>query len=284
MILVTGATGLVGRLLVAELLSSGAKVQAASRDPSAALPAGVDVVAADLHEPENLRPHLAGVEAVFLNPRAVGEHAAEIAALAAESGVRRLVALSAMNIDEPLDHQPSRLAGDRNKEVEDAVVGSGVSWTSLRPSSFASNTARAFGPQMFAGDVIRYVYAGFEESLIDERDIAAIAARALTSDDLAGRRLELTGPQSLSHAAQVQTIGTVLGRALRFEEVPPEVMAGQLAQRGMPRPFVDALFARYARHLDKPQHPPTGVVEQVLGRPARRYAEWVADNAVAFGG
>jgi uncharacterized protein YbjT (DUF2867 family) len=284
MILVTGATGLVGRLLVAELLGAGAKVRAVTRDPSASALPGVDLVAAEPQQPETLRPHLEGVEAVFLNPRAVGERAADIAALAARSGVRRLVALSAMNIDEPLDHQPSRLAGDRNKEAEEAVVGSGVSWTSLRPSAFASNTARAFGPQVRAGDVVRYVHAGFEEALIDERDIAAVAARALTSDELAGQRLELTGPQSLSHAAQVETIGAVLGRPLRFQEVPPALAAEQMVRGGMPQAFVDALFARYSRHLDKPQYQPTGVVERVLGRPARRYAEWVAEHAATFGG
>lgn len=285
MILVTGATGLVGRLLIGELLRDGVPVRAASRTPdSAGLPDGVEVVLADPAVPDTMAAALAGVEAVFVHPRAVGEHATELAALAREQGVQRLVALSALNIDDPLAEQPSRFTGDRNKEAEEAVAGSGLAWTSLRPSSFASNTARAFGPQVRAGDVVSYVYAGFEESLIDERDIAAIAARALVSDELAGRRLDLTGPQSLSHAQLVATIGEVLGRPLRFQEVPPGVARDQMVSRGMPAAFVDALMARYARHLAKPQYPPTSVVQDILGWPARSYAGWVRDHAAAFQG
>ncbi|MFL6115580.1 MAG: nucleoside-diphosphate sugar epimerase, partial [Catenulispora sp.] len=116
-----------------------------------------------------------------------------------------------------------------------------------------------------------YVYPTFEESWIDERDLAAVAACALLDDDLVGRRLGLTGPQSLSHAQGLSTIGAVLGRTLRFEEI-----------HQMPGPFGAALMERYARHLDKPHFPATGEVAAVLGRPALTYAEWVAAHADAF--
>ena len=271
-ILVTGATGLVGRLLVDELIGRGAEVRAATRRPEAAgLPDGV-----------TLSDDLDGVEAVFLHPRAVGDFGGFLAE-ARRHGVRKVVALSAMNVDDPPAEQPSRIAGDRNTEAEAAAVTSGLRWTSLRPSAFASNTARAFGPQVRAGDVVRYVYAKFEESPIDERDLAAVAAHALLAGDVDGRRLELTGPQSLSHEAMVSTIGAVIGRPLRFEEIPPAAAIEQMAAAGLPRAFVTGLMERYARHQDKPQHPATDVVATVLGRPARTYAEWVASNAAAFG-
>jgi len=270
-ILVTGATGLVGRLLVEELIGRGADVRAATRRPeTAGLPEGV-----------TLGGGFEGVDAVFLHPRAVGDYD-EFLAEARWHGVRKVVALSAMNVDDPLEEQPSRQAGDRNKEAEAAAVASGLSWTSLRASTFASNTARAFGPQVRGGDVVRYVYATFEEAPIDERDLAAVAARALTGDEQDGRRLELTGPQSLSHEAMVSIIGTVLGRPLRFEEIPPAAAIEGMTAAGMPRGFVTALMERYARHQDKPQHPTTGVVATVLGRPASTYAQWVAANAEAF--
>ena len=285
MFLVTGATGTVGRPLIDALVNQGAKVRAVTHDPQAAnLPAGVEVVEGAMSRPDTIAPFLEGVSALFLHPRAVGLAAGELLALARERGVRRVVALSATNVDDPLDQQPSRYNGDRNKEVEDAAVTSGLAWVSLRASSFAANTLRTWGTQIRAGDVVRYPYANFVEALIHERDLAEVIAHALHSDDLVarrGRRLELTGPQSLTHQQLVATIGEVLGRSLRYQELPPEVAEQGMVQQGIPEAFVEALMARYAREVGQPA-PVTGEVERVLGRPARTYAEWVADHTVAF--
>jgi uncharacterized protein YbjT (DUF2867 family) len=155
---------------------------------------------------------------------------------------------------------------------------------SLRASSFAANTLRAWGAQIRAGDVVRYPYASFAEALLHERDLAAVAARALRSDDLVarrGRRLELTGSRSLTHRRLVTITGEVLGRSLRYQELPPEVVKQNMIQHGLPEAFVDALMARYAREVGQAA-PVTGEVERILGRPARTYAEWVADHADAF--
>jgi uncharacterized protein YbjT (DUF2867 family) len=282
MILVTGATGTVGRPLIEVLSTAGADIRAVIRKGQAAgLPAHVEVVVGDLSRPDTIAPALRGVTALFLHPRAVADAAFELVALAREQGVQRVVALSAINIDDPLDQQPSRYNGDRNKEAEQAAVASGLEWVSLRPSSFASNTLQAWGAQIRAGDVVRYVYAAFEESLLDERDLAAVGARALLSDDLLGRRLRLSGPQSLSHAEMVATIGEVIGRPLRFQEVEPEVLKRGMIANGFSEPFVDALLARYAREVGQAA-PVTGEVAQIRGRPAHSYAEWVADHADAF--
>jgi uncharacterized protein YbjT (DUF2867 family) len=284
MILVTGATGTIGRHLITTLLTGAdgtgtggpATVRAVTRDPAAAgLPDGVETV-------PSVELGLTGADALFLHPRVAGDRPAEIVELARQRGVRKVVVLCAMNVDDPLEHQPSRLTGDRNKEIEQAAIAGGLRWTSLRASSFASNTTRAFGPQVRFGDVVRYPFRGFEESLVDERDLAEVAARALRGEDLDGRVLELTGPQSLTHGEQVAVLGAVLGRTLRFEEVPAGAAAAQMIARGMPEPFVTALMERYARHLDQPQHPPTDVVEKILGRPARTFAQWIAAHRAAF--
>lgn len=283
MLLITGATGAVGRHLVATLLAGGADVRAVSRHPGTArLPAGVEVVAADPSRPDTLDDALSGVTGLFLHPRAVGDAAYELVALARKAGVARVVALSAINVDDADAEQPSRYRGDRNREAEQAATGSGLSWTSLRASSFAGNTAQAWGGQLRAGDVVRYPYAAFQESLVDERDLAEVAARALTTDDLAGRRLRLTGPESTTHAGLVDIIGTVLDRPLRFDEVEPEVAVRGMVAAGQPEPFVAALMRRYARYARTPQHLPTDDIQQALGRPARTYAGWVADHADAF--
>lgn len=276
MILVTGATGTVGRPLVELLHTAGARVRALTRNGSAAgLPDGVDVVEAGAADA------LDDVVALFLHPRAVRD-AAELVTLARERGVRRVVALSAMNVDDDLAEQPSRFSGDRNKEAEDAAVTSGLEWTSLRPGAFAANTIGMFGAQLRIGDIVRYVYPNFAESPIHEQDIAEVAAQALLTDELVGRKLALTGPESLTHEEMVAVIGQVTGRRLRYEELPPQDVTQRMVAHGFPEPFVTALMARYAKHLDAPQHPPTGDVEKALSRPARTYAEWVADHATAF--
>ncbi|MDR8413116.1 NAD(P)H-binding protein [Nonomuraea sp. 3-1Str] len=283
MILITGATGTIGRLITERLSAEGVPVRAVSRSPEhAGLPAEVEIVRGDPARPDTMAAHFDGVEAVFLHPRTFGDTADRLLALAAERGVSKVVALSAMNIDDPFDLQPSRWRGDRNKEAEEAAVASGLAWTSLRAGSFAGNTAQAWGAQIRAGDVVRYVYATFRESLIDERDLAEVAVRALLTDELVGRRLELTGPQSLSHEEMVGVIASALGRPLRFEEIPAQVAARRLAGNGFPEPWAGALMARYAHYLGRDQNPVTGDVDRALGRPARTYAEWVAHHLSAF--
>jgi uncharacterized protein YbjT (DUF2867 family) len=285
MLLVTGSTGTVGRPLIDVLVDQGVKVRAVTRDPQAAnLHAEVEVVFGDPARPETIAPSLEGVTALFLHPRAVGLAAGELLALARQRGVQRVVALSAMNVDDPLDQQPSRYQGDRNREVEDAAVASGLAWVSLRASSFASNILRAWGAQLRAGDIVSYPYANFAEALLHEQDLAEVAARALGSDEPVarrGRRLELTGPQSLTHQQLVASIGEVLGRPLRYQEIPPEAAERGMIANGVPGSFVEALMARYARELAQAA-PVTGEVERILGRPARTYAQWVADHADAF--
>jgi uncharacterized protein YbjT (DUF2867 family) len=282
MILVTGATGTIGRPLIDLLLGEGAEVRAVTRNPPAAgLPADVEVVEGDPSRPGAIAPFLEGVTALFLHPRAVGLAAGELLALAREQGVKRVVVLSAINVDDDLAEQPSRYNGDRNKEVEDAAVGGGLEWVSLRPSSFATNTLLTWGAQIRAADVVRGPYATFAEAPIHERDLAGVGARALLTDELVGRRLELTGPQSLTHEEMVAIIGDVMGRPLRYEEIPPEAVKQGMVQRSFPEPFVEALMARYARGVGQPA-PVTGEVEKILGRPARTYAQWVADHADAF--
>jgi uncharacterized protein YbjT (DUF2867 family) len=264
MILVTGATGTIGRLLVHLLAAAGEPVRAVSRDLGrAGLPAGVDVVAAD-------RPDMFdGVSSVLLNPRAVGTTAAELLELAAAAGVRRVVALAAINVDDDPARQPSRFRGDLNREVEAAAVASGLEWVSLRPTEFTGNAAGLWAGPILAGDVVPAPYALSESAPIDERDVAAVAARALVGEIAPGSRLVLTGPRSLTKAEQVATIGEVLGR--------PLVLRGQ----GFPAGFVEALLAMQAAAVGRPA-PTTTTVADVLGRPAYTFAEWTADHVDAF--
>jgi len=201
--------------------------------------------------------------------------------LAAEHGVQRVVGLSAINVDDPLDQQPSRFQGDRNKEVEDAIASSGLPWVSVRAGAFAINISMVWAAQIRLGsNVVRGPYGSFAEAVIHEQDLAAVIAAALCDHTLAGR-IPVTGPQAPTYAQMVTTIGEVIGRPLRYEEISVTQSIEGMVSQGVPRPFVEALMARYARDIKKPVEISDNVA-QILGRPAKTYSEWVADHAAAF--
>src|ERR1700732_3608524 len=185
-IVVTGATGNVGRPLLADLVAAGAQARAVPRAPdTAGLPSGVEAVgsAADA---------LPGASAVFLNSRALGDDLPAVVAQCADAGVTKLVALSAINAADDFSRQPSRFRGDRNKEVEQLAVESGLAWVSLRPAVFATNFAGMWAAQIRAGDVVAGPYAAASQAPIVESDISAVAARALLTGDLVGQRFPST--------------------------------------------------------------------------------------------
>jgi uncharacterized protein YbjT (DUF2867 family) len=281
-ILVTGATGLVGRPLVKALLDAGAKVRAVTRNADeAAFPAAVRVVAGDPAAPESFAAALEGADGLFLHPRAVGLAAPKLLELARSAGVRRVVVLSATNVDEPLEDQPSRYNGDRNREVEAAAIASGLEWVSLRASYFATNALRTWGTQIAAHDTIFGPYAAMAEAPIDPADLGEIAARVLMTDLYRNCRLELTGPRSITNREMVETIGQVLLRPLRYVEVAPADAEKALVQQGLNPQFVAALIRRYEALAGKPA-PVSGDAAAVLGRPPRSFAEWAMKNIRAF--
>ncbi len=274
-IVVTGATGNIGRPLVQHLVNAGAKVRAVTRHPdAAALPAGAEA-ASDAAEA------LDGATAVFLNSRALGPQLADVIVLAARRGVGKLVALSAINADDDDTRQPSRYRGDRNRECEQLAVGSGVPWVSLRPSVFTSNFAGMWAAQIQAGDSVAGPYPSASTAPIADADVAAVAAHALLSDELVGQRLSLTGPQALTNAELVDTIATVLGRPLRYRELPAEAVRQRFIGIGFPAEFADAYMAMLVATVDTAALV-THDVEKILDRPATSFAQWVRDNSDLF--
>ena len=281
-ILVTGATGLVGHPLVQVLLDAGATVRAVTRNADEVVfPAAVRVVAGNPAVPESLGAAFEGVDGLFLHPRAVGLAAPKLLELAKAAGVGRVVVLSATNVDEALEDQPSRYNGDRNREVEAAAIASGLEWVSLRASYFATNALRSWGTQIAAHDTIFGPYAEMAEAPIDPADLGEIAARALLTDLYQNRRLELTGPRSITNREMVETIGQLLRRPLRYIEVAPADAQKAMVQQGLDPQFVAALIRRYASLAGKPALV-TGDAAAALGRPPRSFAEWAMKNIRAF--
>jgi uncharacterized protein YbjT (DUF2867 family) len=277
MYLVTGATGLIGRTLIDTLLAEGAEVRAVSRDPhNAGLPAGVETVA-----PEAIHAALKGVRGLFVHPRAAKDTIEELLRLGASQNVEKTVVMSAINLDDDPDDQPSRFNGDRNTEVERAVTGSGLPWVAVRPSSFAMNTLAMWRGQLTLGDTVRGPYAGFAEAVIHERDVSEVIARTLLDGSIVNRAIPITGPEALRLDQLVPIIGSVLGRPLRFEEVPAEMAEQGMIRNGLDERFVRALMARYQREMQRPATV-TDEVEKILGRPARTFATWVTDHKGAW--
>jgi uncharacterized protein YbjT (DUF2867 family) len=274
-IVVTGATGNVGRPLITELAEAGIEVRAITRRPDPSdFPPGVTPF-------DSATAALAGAAAVFLNSRALGEELTATVAAARDAGVRRLVALSAINADEDFSRQPSRFRGDRNTEVEQLTVDSGLEWVSLRPTVFASNFGGMWAPQLRGGDVVGGPYASASTAPIADRDISAVAARALLTDDLVGQRIPLTGPQSLTNTQVVEVIGTVLGRELTYLESPEDVVRQHFQGIGFSSEFADAYMTLLAETIDRPALV-THDVEKILDRPASTFAQWVSENRHLF--
>jgi len=281
-VLVTGATGRVGRAVVAELLLAGVPVRALARRPAtAALPAAVEVVAGDLTVPDSLDSALSGVGAVFLVWTAPPDTAAAVVDRLALRGRRVVLLSSPHQTPHPFFQQPNPMARF-HAELERLIVASGLEPTFIRPGMFASNTQFWWGAAIRDGDVVRWPYSEAETAPIDERDIGAVAARALYDDRHTGGDYVLTGPESLSHVEQVSAIGAAIGRQLRFEELSPEEFRRETAGR-WPGPVVEMLLAAWGATIGHEAFL-TSTVADIVGTPPRTFRQWAADHAHAFQG
>jgi uncharacterized protein YbjT (DUF2867 family) len=285
-ILVTGATGAVGRQVVSQLLAADVRVRAMARSPeSAALPRQVDVVRGDLTVPATLDRCLDGVDAVFLVWCAPATAVAPALARIARHA-RRIVFLSNLTVRDGIEEQAFPVT-TMHARIEREIEATGVRWTFLRPGAFAANARTWWAPQIRAGDVVRWPCPDAVTSPIHESDIAAVAVRALWEDGHAGAKYLLTGPQSLTQRDQVHTIGDAIGRPLRFDEIPPETARSEMAIMMSPS-IADMLIdawqnVEYAGSsaVGKPA-PVTSTVAEITGVPARSFHRWAVDHAVDF--
>jgi uncharacterized protein YbjT (DUF2867 family) len=284
-ILVTGATGFVGRNVVDQLLQAGVHVRALTRNPATAgLPTAAEVVQGDLTVPATLVPALDGIDRMYLFP--VEETAREVIALAKQAGVRRIVDLSAASVTVGLHTNP----------VEQAVEESGLEWTHVRPGGFMANMLQIWAPSIRAERVVRYPFADEPMNLIHEVDIAAVAAAALLENGHVGAAYTLTGPALITVREQVQAISEALGEIVHYEEVSRE-RARELmkAQGGFAAESADLLLGfidyggeeasgtdGYSDQDWSALMRPWPDVELVTGRPARSFAEWACDHVADF--
>ena len=278
MIVVTGATGNVGRPLVQALAESGRSVTAVSRHPVAA-PAGVRPVVADLARSGALGPALVGAEGLFLllggDLHAAAADQLHLVEQAVAAGVRRIVLLSTMGVvTRPFG--PTRIA---MRALEDEVRRSGLEWAVLRPGGFASN-ALWWADSVRTQQVVAAPFGDVGVPVLDPTDIADVAAACLLDDRHVGEVYELTGPEVISPRRQTDDIAAALGSPVRFHDLTraeakaamTQVMPAELADDTL-----DILGSPSAAELRVSPD-----VERVLGRAPRPFRDWAARNVAAF--
>ena len=227
--------------------------------------------------PESLDECLKGVDAVFLVWTAgPGTLAAAIERIAKH--VHRIVVLTSPHqTPHPFFQQPNPLAA-LHAEIERSVKASGVGWTILRPGMFAANALFWWAPQIRAGNVVRWPYANAPTAPIDELDIGAVAVRALLEAGHNGGDYVLTGPESLTQAEQVATIGEVIKRRLRYEEMSPEQARRELP---FPESVATMLLNAWKGAIGRPAYV-TSAVAEITGKTTRTFRDWVSDNSAEF--
>ena len=280
MILVTGASGNVGRHVVPGLLAESADVRAMTRDPSSrAWPDGVEIVRGDLSAAATLDAPLEGVDAVFLlwHQASAEDPAAAVGAIARHA--RRIVYVSSLTVDDGLEEQTHPMTVI-HADIERLIRRSGLEWTFLRAGRFATNSL-GWAPEIRGGDVVRLPNAAAGRSPIDPRDVAAVAVRALVDAGHAGATHVLTGPERLTEAAMVHVVGEVIGRTLHVEEVPPETARRELLDGGASPELADAALAYWAKLVAEPE-PVTRTVEEITGSPARTFRDWAMEHIDDF--
>lgn len=282
-VLVIGGTGNVGGHVVEQLAATGARFRVMSRNPDAAvLPLEVEVVRGDLAAPDTLGHALQDIDTVFLVWVAPPEAAAAAIKRIARQARRIVYLTSPLKTPHPFFQQPNP-ARQVAERIEQLIETSGAAWTFVRAGIFAGNARHFWGAQTRAGDVVRWPYLEAPTAPTDERDVAAAAVRALIEDGHVGAEYVVTGPQSLTQAEQIQTIGRAIGRPLRVEEMSPdEARSALVPVLGSPV-VTEMLLNAWAAAVGQPAFV-SSTFSELTGAPARTFLEWATDHAAEFRG
>lgn len=282
-LLISGATGMIGGLVVDALVEQGKSLVAMVRpgsDPGRlAGRAGVRVVEGDFDDPRSLERALQGVGRAFLvtnsSERTEGQQKAFVVA-AEEAGVQHLVKLSQLHA---AAGSPVRFLR-YHAAVEAAIEESGVPHTYVRPNLILQ-AYLPFAPLIQAG-VLQAPIEEARVSIVDAQDIAAVVAAALSENGHEGHTYDVTGPEALTHAELAAAFGEAAGHEVRFESVPPEAFLAAVEQMGMPAWQAEGLAEDYAHYGRGEAAGVSPDVERVTGRPARTVQDFAAEYAAAF--
>ena len=282
-VFVTGATGNVGAQVVRELQGRGVPVRAFVRDPDQAaqkLGGGVDLAVGDFADTASVRRALAGVERAFLTsadgPQKVEQETAVIDAAAA-AGVQRIVKGSTILAEAGSPLPPF----DWHGRIEEHLRRSAVPFVILQASFYMTNLLMSAAQIQTQGQLFAPAGAG-KIAMIDPRDVAAVAAVALTTDGHEGRTYVLTGPEAITYQQVAAHLSAATGRRIEFVDVPDEALRQGLVAAGMPDWLVQHLVALFPLLRQGAAAPTTDTVRALTGRAPRTFAEFARDHAALF--
>lgn len=274
-ILVIGAGGKVGSVVLKKLIKLGVLVRASSRNPeSREWPKEAEVVRADITKPDTMANALRGATKVFLYAKPEGIDGVVKEMVAAR--IRHVVLLSSAAAQ---SDDPNNLNAQRHLIVERAVLKSGIPYTFLRPGAFASN-ALYWSKQIREERRLRIPYPQSQLAPIHEADIADVAARALMHSGLEGAAPWLTGPESITQESEVKAIGEAIGREVRIDELSPDA-ALETMKTYMPSVSAEVVLDSLKRMNGIPAAV-SDEVEKITGRRGRDFATWAKDHARDF--
>ena len=280
MILITGASGNVGREVLKQIVATGVKVRAAfqSVGKAAVAPSGVDIVTMDYNQPETVQKALKGVDRVFL----VGPPTPNLAALERkaideikQSETRYVVKLSAMG-------GRAAIYPRQHADSEDYIQSSGLTYTFLRPNGFMQNFINYNAPTINTQDAFYGLQGEGKVSHIDLRDIAAVGVKTLTEGGHEGKAYTLTGPEALSNTRVAEILSDDTGREIKYVDLPPEQFKQALVEAGLPEWSADALVDLHQFYRAEKASDVTGDVAQLLGRKPISLEQFSRDYAQAF--
>ncbi|MDP2896168.1 MAG: SDR family oxidoreductase [bacterium] len=278
-ILVTGATGNLGRSVVQALRTTGFRVKAASRHPETVpLAEHVEAVRMDYTDPSTVAPALANVKGVFLiAPPMDPEAPAKLKPIIEKAktlGVEHIVFTSALGADQS-EQSPLRI-------VERALIASGVNYTILRPNFFMENFSAGFVSPMIKSQGSIFLAAGEgKTSFISTQDIAEVAATAFAKK-LFGKEYNLTGPDALDHTEVARIISRAIGKKITYQPLSEEAMLQGARQMGMPEGAVQYMRVLYAAVRAGYTAAVTSDVETVTGRKPMTFDAFARKNAAAW--
>jgi uncharacterized protein YbjT (DUF2867 family) len=280
-VLVTGATGTIGRDVARQLSGKGASVRAGVRDQVKArtqFGADIALVPFDFENEKTFSEALDGVEKIFLLPALLPNQLVVMNTFvdaAKRAGVLHIVKLSAIGIDD--ETQPTAIK--RHDLSERYIRESGVAFTFLRPNSFMQNFITYFPPRDGA---IYLPWGNGAASFVDTRDVASVAARALTSDGHGGRIYTLTGPATLGIAEVALILSEVTGREFSYIDVPEGAARDGMLQAGVPPWQVELVMELHAVNKQNRWSAVTSDIEKVTGTPPTDFAQFARDHADKF--
>lgn len=282
MILVTGASGTVGKAVLNEVARSGTEHKAMYRSAgeAAKAPTGTQTVIADFAKKETLAAALRDVDSVYLVcspiPDLVQLESNMIEACHA-AGVKHIVLNSALGAGDYPKSFPSW-----HRKVEDKLKGTGIPFTILRPNSFHQNVATYFAPGIRAQGVFYSSMGNARTSYLDVRDIAVVAAKALAGGEHCDKTYELNGPEALTYAELAEKISKYAGRPAQYVDIPAEAQRKAMLDQGMPAWQVDALLDLQEYYTSGNGGTVDPLLPKLLGRPPITMDRFLTEFAADF--